>query len=197
MNDKVLKLPQKSDGEDYLRCIAPDVKLGTGVYLSKFINLYGCQIGDHCKVGAFAEIQKGVTIGNNTKICTNTLICSGVKIGSGCFIGNGTVFVNDNHPRALNEKGALEIFDDWKNRYVETVIEDYVSIGSNCTIIGGITIGRGAIIGAGSVVTKDVPPGEVWVGNPALSMRYRKGLLGFIRGIIYRIADLFTKERHI
>lgn len=191
-SNNVVKLA-RVEKEDYshLICLAPDVKLGKGVYLSKFINLYGCEIGDNCKVGAFAEIQKGVKIGNNTKVCTNTLICSGVQIGEGCFIGNGTVFVNDNHPRSLNAKGELEVFDDWKDRYVETIIEDQVSIGSNCTVIGGIRIGKGAIIGAGSVVTKDVPAGDVWVGNPALPMKYRKGLLGLIRGLIYRFVDLF------
>lgn len=192
MSSNVIKLKSTEEDHDQaLRSIAPNVKLGKDVYLSKFINLYGCEIGDNCKVGAFAEIQKGVKIGKNTKVCTNTLICSGVSIGQGCFIGNGTVFVNDNHPRSLNSKGELEVFEDWKDRYIETVIEDYVSIGSNCTVIGGVTIGKGAVIGAGSVVTKNVPAGDVWVGNPALPMRYRKGILGLIRGLIYRFVDLF------
>lgn len=175
---------------DY-QCIAPDVRLGQGVYLSKFINLYGCEIGDHSKVGAFTEIQKGVKIGKNCKVCTNTLICTGVTIGNNCFIGNGTVFVNDNYPRSVNEHGELEVFDDWKDRFCETIIEDNVSIGSNCTIKGGIRIGKGAIIGAGSMVTRDVPPGDTWVGNPALPIRYRKGIIGLIKGLVYRFVDLF------
>ncbi len=181
---------QNSD-DSHLQAIASDVVLGKNVYLSKFINLYGCVIGDNSKVGAFAEIQKDVKIGSNTKVCTNTLICSGVTIGNGCFIGNGTVFINDNYPRAVTTDGKLETFDDWKDRYCETIVEDNVSIGSNCTIKGGITIGKGAVIGAGSMVTRDVPAGDTWVGNPALPIRYRKGIIGLIKGLIYRFVDLF------
>lgn len=185
-----LKIKSKNPERGF-QLISEDTHIGDNVYLANFINLYGCVIGDNCKVGSFTEIQRGVKIGAKTKVCTNTLICSGVVIGSGCFIGNGTVFINDNQPRALSVEGKLEVFEDWKDRFCETIIEDNVSIGSNCTIIGGIRIGKGARIGAGSVVTKDVPAGDLWVGNPALPMRYRKGILGLIKGLIYRFSDLF------
>lgn len=190
-NNRPSRVPSKESQRESFQSITDDVQIGANVYLAKFINLYGCIIGNNSKVGAFAEIQKGVVIGENTKVCTNTLICSGVRIGNGCFIGNGTVFVNDNYPRAVTEQGKLEVFADWKDRYCETVIGDNVSVGSNCTIIGGVKIGNGARIGAGSVVTKDVPEGDLWVGNPALPMKYRKGIIGLIKGLIYRFADLF------
>lgn len=147
--------------------ITEDVKLGKDVKISQFVNLYGCTIGDNSKIGAFTEIQKDVVVGANCKICTNTVLCTGVKIGNNCFIGNGTVFINDNHPRAVNEDGELETFSDWKDRYQEVVIMDDVSIGSNCTILGGVTIHKGAVVGAGSVVTHDIPEGETWCGEPA------------------------------
>ena len=143
------------------------VTLGQNVFISRFVNIYGCVIGDGCKIGSFVEIQKGVVIGKRCKVCTNIVLCSGVAIGEECFIGNGTIFINDKYPRSTNAGGELEIFDDWKDRYIETKVGNRVSIGSNCTILGGITIGDQAVIGAGSVVTKNVPAGEVWAGNPA------------------------------
>lgn len=147
--------------------IADDVSLGRDVKLSKFINLYGCAIGDETKIGAFVEVQKEAAVGRRCKISSHTFICSGVTIGDGCFIGHGVMFVNDNRPRAVNDGGALEGEADWRDRYVRTVVGDRASIGSNVTILGGISIGEGAMIGAGSVVTRDVPAGETWVGNPA------------------------------
>ncbi len=143
------------------------VKLGKNVFISKFVNLYGCTIGDDCKIGSFVEIQKDVIIGKKCKICTNIVLCSGVTIGSECFIGNGTIFINDKYPRSTNVVGSLETFPDWQNRFIRTIIGNNVSIGSNCTILGGISIGDHAVIGAGSVVTKNIPNGEVWAGNPA------------------------------
>lgn len=143
------------------------VKLGSNVFISKFVNLYGCTIGDECKIGSFVEIQKDVVIGKKCKVCTNIVVCSGVTIGEECFIGNGTIFINDKYPRSTNATGSLETFEDWQDRFIRTVIGNNVSIGSNCTILGGIHIGNHAVIGAGSVVTKNVPEGEVWTGNPA------------------------------
>lgn len=148
-------------------CIAKDVKLGKNVKLAKFINLYGCSIGDNTKIGAFVEIQKNAVLGKNCKISSHSFICDGVRIGNNCFIGHSVVFINDNYPRAVNEKGVLEEEKDWAGRFVKTVIGHDVAIGSNVTILGGVTIGDGSLIGAGSVVTKNIPPGEIWVGNPA------------------------------
>ena len=154
--------------------IADDVIIGENTLLGKFINLYGCTIGDESKVGPFVEIQKGATIGNQTKIQSHTFICEGVHIGNCCFIGHGVIFIYDNQPRSVSRLGNLETDDDWKDRLVETIIEDKVSIGSNATILGGVKIGKGALIGAGSVVTKDVAPGEIWVGNPAKKLKDRE-----------------------
>jgi acetyltransferase-like isoleucine patch superfamily enzyme len=148
-------------------CIADDVRLGKNVYLSKFINLYGCNIGDNTKIGAFVEIQKDVTIGNHCKISSHSFICSGVVISDGCFIGHGVMFINDNHPKAVAPNGALEVDEDWKDRFVPTYIGRQAVIGSGAIILGGITIGDGAMIGAGSVVTRNVPAHETWYGNPA------------------------------
>lgn len=147
--------------------IAPDVKLGTDVKLSKFINMYGCTVGDQTKIGAFVEIQKQATVGKQCKISSHTFICSGVTIGDQCFIGHGVMFINDKLPRSVNSSGNLESEQDWAGRYVETKIGNRVSIGTNATIMGGITIGDSAVIGAGSVVTKNIPAGEIWAGNPA------------------------------
>lgn len=152
--------------EQYL-CISGDVNLGKNVKLSKFINLYGCAIGDNTKIGAFVEVQKNATIGQNCKISSHAFICDGVTIGNHCFVGHSVVFINDNYPRAVNKHGQIETEEDWTKRFVKTKIGHNVSIGSNATILGGVTIGDGAIIGAGSVVTKDVPAHEIWVGNPA------------------------------
>ena len=147
--------------------IADDVKLGRDVKIFSFTNLYGCEVGDETKIGTFVEIQKYSKIGIKCKISSHTFICSGVTIGNGCFIGHGVMFINDNYPRSINEKGELEGEENWSDRYVQTTIGNNVSIGSNATILGGITIGDGAFIGAGSVVTKDVPVGKIVVGNPA------------------------------
>lgn len=152
-------------------CISDDVKLGKNVKLAKFINLYGCSIGDNTKIGTFVEIQKNASIGSNCKISSHTFICEGVTIGNNCFIGHGVMFINDNYPRAINECCALETEEDWRDRFVKTIIHDNVSIGSNATILGNIEIERGAVIGAGSVVTKNIPPMEIWAGNPAIRIR--------------------------
>lgn len=147
--------------------IAKDVKLGKNVKLSKFINLYGCAIGDNTKIGAFVEVQKNARIGRNCKISSHTFVCEGVEIGDNCFIGHGVMFINDNYPRAVTRDSALEAEKDWASRFVRTDIGDSVSIGSNATILGGVTIGKGSIIGAGSVVTRSIPRDEIWAGNPA------------------------------
>ena len=147
------------------QCIAPDVKLGKDVKLSKFVNLYGCEIGDGSKVGAFVEIQKNARIGRNCKISSHTFICEGVTIEDNAFIGHGVVFINDTYPRATARNGKLKTDADWK---VETtLVKRGASIGSGSTILSNLVIGENALVGAGSVVTKDVPPGVIVVGNPA------------------------------
>jgi acetyltransferase-like isoleucine patch superfamily enzyme len=149
---------------DYL-CIAPDVKLGQNVQLTKFINLYGCQIGDNTKIGAFVEIQKNATVGNNCKISSHTFICEGVRIEDNVFLGHGVTFINDPYPRATTDDGSLQTEKDW---IVEpTIVKKGASIGSGSTILCKVTIGENAIIGAGSVVTKDVPANTIVCGNPA------------------------------
>ena len=151
------------------QCIAPDVKLGKGVKLSKFINLYGCEIGDGSKVGAFVEIQKNARIGRNCKISSHTFICEGVTIEDNAFIGHGVVFINDTYPRATAQNGKLKTDADWK---VETtLVKRGASIGSGSTILSNLVIGENALVGAGSVVTKDVPPGVIVVGNPARMLK--------------------------
>jgi acetyltransferase-like isoleucine patch superfamily enzyme len=152
-----------------LLCISSDVRLGKNVKLSKFINLYGCSIGDHTKIGAFVEIQKGAIIGNNCKISSHTFICEGVTIGDNVFVGHNVTFINDPYPKATNIDGSLQTEADWS--VVPTTVGDDASIGSSATILCGVTIGAGALIGAGSVVTKDVPPKEIWAGNPAQFIR--------------------------
>ncbi|GMU92340.1 MAG: hypothetical protein AMXMBFR4_13980 [Candidatus Hydrogenedentota bacterium] len=154
--------------ENYLR-IAPDVKLGEGVKLAAFINAYGCSIGDHTKVGAFVEIQKGAVIGAECKISSHTFICEGVTIEDGVFVGHHVVFINDRYPRAINPDGTMQTEQDWTLE--PTRVCKGAAIGSGCTILCGVTIGEGAMIGAGSVVTKSVPPGELWAGNPARFLR--------------------------
>lgn len=144
-----------------------NVVRGTNVKIYEPVNLYGCTIGDNTRIGAFVEITEGAYIGKNCKISSHSFICGGVTIGDNVFVGHGVVFINDRHPRATREDGTPEDWKDWKERFVFTWIHNNVSIGSNATILGGITIGEGAVIGCGSVVTKDVPDGETWCGNPA------------------------------
>jgi acetyltransferase-like isoleucine patch superfamily enzyme len=152
---------------EYL-CIAPDVKLGKNVKLSKFINLYGCEIGDDTKIGAFVEIQKNAKVGNNCKISSHTFICEGVTIEDNVFIGHSVTFINDSYPRAT-ANGHLQTEADWK---VETtLVMKGASIGSGTTVLSKVTIGENAIIGAGSVVTRDVPANVIVAGNPAKVLR--------------------------
>jgi acetyltransferase-like isoleucine patch superfamily enzyme len=153
---------------DYV-CISPDVKLGTGVKLARFVNLYGCAIGDETKIGAFVEIQKNVSVGRRCKISSHTFICEGVTIEDHVFIGHGVVFINDTFPRATTADGELQTADDWKVE--NTLVRKGASIGSGATILSHVTIGEGAMIGAGSVVTRDVPAGAIVVGNPARVLR--------------------------
>lgn len=150
-------------------CIAEDVRLGANVRLSRFINLYGCEIGDETKIGAFVEIQKNASVGKRCKISSHTFICEGVTIEDNVFVGHGVTFVNDSYPRATASGGGLQTEDDWKVEY--TVIKKGASIGSGATILSNISIGENAIIGAGSVVTKDVPPNSIVAGNPARVLR--------------------------
>jgi acetyltransferase-like isoleucine patch superfamily enzyme len=149
-------------------CITPDVKLGENVKLSKFINLYGCEVGDHTKIGAFVEIQKNAKVGRNCKISSHTFICEGVTIEDEVFIGHGVIFINDIYPRATTG-GQLQTEADW--RVERTIIKRGVSIGSGATILARVTVGENAIVGAGSVVTKDVPPNTIVAGNPARKLR--------------------------
>ena len=150
--------------------IAPDVKLGDGVRLAKFINLYGCTIGDETKIGTFVEIQKNATVGRRCKISSHTFICEGVEIEDYVFIGHGVVFVNDSYPRATQANGELQTEADWKVE--RTVIRKGASVGSGATILSRVTVGENAIVGAGAVVTKDVPPNAIVAGNPARVLRY-------------------------
>jgi acetyltransferase-like isoleucine patch superfamily enzyme len=142
-----------------------NVTMGEGVRIFNFVNAYGCSIDDGSKVGAFVEIQKAASIGKNCKISSQTFICEGVHIEDNCFIGHGVMFTNDLFPRATNEDGSQQTDADWK--VIETHVKKGASIGSNATILCGITIGEGALIGAGAVVTKNVPPRTVVAGNPA------------------------------
>ena len=145
--------------------IAPDVKIGKNVKFSKFINLYGCSIGDNTKIGAFVEIQKNATIGARCKISSHTFICEGVQIEDEVFVGHGVMFTNDRFPRAANPDGSPQSEADWK--VVPTIVRRTASIGSNVTIVAGVTIGVGALVGAGAVVTKDVPDFAIVAGVPA------------------------------
>ena len=149
--------------------MAPDVKLGQNVRIHGFVNLYGCEVGDETRIGAFVEIQKGVKIGDNCKISSHTFICEGVTIESGVFVGHGVTFINDRYPRATNEVGCLQSEADWNCQ--STLVRRGASIGSGATLLGGITIGENAIVGAGSVVTKDVPANTIVAGNPAKVLR--------------------------
>ena len=149
--------------------ISPDVKLGRGVKLFAFVNLYGCEIGDETKIGTFVEIQKGARIGARCKISSHTFICEGITIEDEVFVGHGVTFVNDRFPRATAVSGALQTEADWACQ--QTLIKRGASIGSGSTLLGGITVGEKSIVGAGSVVTKDVPPGVIVAGNPARVLR--------------------------
>ena len=155
--------------DEYLS-IAPSVKLGQNVKLSKFINLYGCEIGDDTKIGAFVEIQKNARVGKNCKISSHTFVCEGVDIEDNVFVGHNVAFINDTFPRATTAGGQLQTEADWKVE--KTLIKTGASIGSGCTILANITIGENALVGAGSVVTKDVPANAIVVGNPAKILRY-------------------------
>lgn len=153
---------------DFCR-IAPDVKLGRDVKVFAFVNLYGCTIGDGSKIGTFVEVQKNVLIGKNVKVSSHTFICEGVHIEDNVFVGHNVSFINDKYPRSANADGSLQTEADWK--VVQTVVKKGASIGTSSTILCGVTIGENAIIGAGSVVTKDVPANTVVAGNPARVLR--------------------------
>jgi acetyltransferase-like isoleucine patch superfamily enzyme len=145
--------------------IAPDVKLGVEVKLSKFINLYGCEVGDYSKIGAFVEIQKNAKIGRYCKISSHTFVCEGVTIEDNVFVGHGVTFINDMYPRSTNSDGKLQTEQDWKVE--KTLVKEGASIGSGATILANVVVGERAIVGAGSVVTKSVPAGAIVAGNPA------------------------------
>ena len=149
--------------------IAPDVKLAEGVKLSKFINLYGCEIGKNTKIGAFVEIQKNVTVGKNCKVSSHSFICEGVTIEDEVFIGHSVTFINDSYPRATAPGGQLQTEDDWKVE--QTRVKKGASIGSGSTVLSNVVIGENAIVGAGSVVTRDVAPNTIVAGNPAKVLR--------------------------
>lgn len=151
-------------------CVAPTVKLGKHVKLSKFINLYGCEIGDETKIGAFVEIQKNARVGRRCKISSHTFICEGVEIEDNVFVGHSVTFINDSYPRATTSAGELQNEADW--RVEKTLVKKGASIGSGSTILSNVTIGENAIIGAGSVVTKNVAASSIVVGNPAKHLRF-------------------------
>jgi acetyltransferase-like isoleucine patch superfamily enzyme len=150
--------------------IAPNVKLGKDVKLSKFINMYGCEVGDETKIGAFVEIQKNATIGSRCKISSHTFVCEGVEIQDNVFIGHSVTFINDSYPRSTTSEGELQTEADW--RVEKTVVRKGASVGSGSTILSNVTIGENAIVGAGSVVTKDVPANAIVAGNPAKFLRF-------------------------
>jgi acetyltransferase-like isoleucine patch superfamily enzyme len=156
--------------KDNFLAIAADVHLGENVKLARFINLYGCEIGDNTKIGAFVEVQKNASVGKNCKISSHSFICEGVTIEDNVFIGHGVMFINDLYPRATTADGALQTEADWKVE--RTVVRRGASIGSGATILANLTIGENALVGAGSVVTKDVPDNAVVAGNPARVKRY-------------------------
>ena len=158
--------------DEHVTAVASDVKLGANVKLGKFINLYGCTIGDNTKVGAFVEVQKNAQIGNNCKISSHSFICEGVEIQDNVFVGHNVTFINDLYPKATTAFGAMQVEDDWA--VVKTVIKQNASIGSSSTILCGVVVGEHAIVGAGSVVTKDVQPYCIVAGNPARVLRFIK-----------------------
>jgi UDP-2-acetamido-3-amino-2,3-dideoxy-glucuronate N-acetyltransferase len=149
--------------------VSTDVKLGKGVKLSKFINLYGCEIGDDTKIGAFVEIQKNAKIGKNCKISSHTFICEGVTIEDGVFVGHGVTFINDSYPRSTTPDGKLQTEKDWKVEPIQ--VKRGASIGSGATVLSNVVIGENALVGAGSVVTRDVPANTIVAGNPAKFLR--------------------------
>jgi acetyltransferase-like isoleucine patch superfamily enzyme len=157
---------------DICKRIAPDVKLGKGVRIYDFTNLYGCEIGDDVKIGTFVEIQKGAKIGHRCKISSHTFVCEGVTIEDEVFIGHNVTFINDRYPRATTSGGALQTEADWSCE--STVVKRGASIGSGAVLLCGVTVGENAIVGAGSVVTRDVPPGAVVAGNPARILKSSK-----------------------
>jgi len=146
-----------------------EVRVGENVQIFDFVNAYECEIGENTKVGAFVEIQRGVRIGKNCKISSHSFICEGVTIEDGVFIGHGVMFTNDKHPKAVNDDGTMRVGSDWK--VIPTLVKSGASIGSNAVILPGVTIGNGALIGAGAVVTKDVPDGATVAGNPAHTLK--------------------------
>ena len=154
-------------------CIAADVKLGQDVQIYNFVNLYGCEIGDETRVGSFVEVQKGARIGRRCKISSHAFICEGVTIEDEVFVGHGVCFINDKYPRATAAGGGLQSDQDWA--LLETRVRRGASIGSNATILGGVEVGERAIVGAGAVVTRDVPPGAVVAGSPARNLRASGG----------------------
>lgn len=149
--------------------IAPDVKLGKDVKIYDFVNLYGCEIGDNSKIGTFVEIQKNARVGKNCKISSHTFICEGVTIEDNVFISHNVTFINDRYPRSTNEEGELQTEADWHCE--ETLVKKGASIGSSVTLLCGVTVGENAIVGAGSVVTRDVPANTIVAGNPAKVLR--------------------------
>lgn len=151
------------------RCIADDVKLGNGVKLAQFVNLYGCEIGDETKIGAFVEIQKNARVGRRCKISSHTFICEGVTIEDNAFVGHNVSFINDTYPRATTPEGDLKTGSDWEVE--KTVVRKGASIGSGATVLSNVVVGENAIVGAGSVVTRDVPANTIVVGNPARVLR--------------------------
>jgi len=156
-----------------LKLIAPDVKLGRDVQIYEFVNLYGCEIGDETKIGTFVEIQRGARIGRRVKVSSHTFICEGVEIEDFVFVGHGVTFINDRYPRATNADGTLQTAADWK--VVSTIFRRGASIGSGSTIMCGVEIGEDAVVGAGSVVTRDVPAATIVAGNPARVLRRVEG----------------------
>ena len=160
--------------------IAADVKLGEGVKLSKFINLYGCEVGDNTKIGAFVEIQKNATVGKNCKVSSHSFICEGVTIEDNVFVGHSVTFINDSYPRATTGEGQLQTEQDWKVE--RTLVKKGASIGSGSTILSNVTIGENAIVGAGSVVTRDVPANAIVAGNPARLKRYIETKIPVVSG---------------
>jgi acetyltransferase-like isoleucine patch superfamily enzyme len=151
------------------QCVAPDVRLGKDVKLSPFVNLYGCEVGDNTKIGAFVEIQKNAKVGQHCKISSHTFVCEGVSIEDNVFVGHGVVFINDLFPRATTARGELQTEKDWKVE--RTLVKKGASIGSGSTILANVVIGENAMVGAGSVVTRDVPDNAVVAGNPAKVLR--------------------------